>query len=101
MSVEIAYHVMKGMTENAGQRDPVSGWCYKNGGFPPDGYINTRVVRGKDARGKDIVKLIWEINEDRAKIVRFIVLDLWMNRGMSWKASRDHLNSDNLMFVTV
>lgn len=37
-SVEIAYHVMKGMTQNADQQDPETGYCYKNGGMAPDGY---------------------------------------------------------------
>lgn len=94
ISVEIAYHVMKGMGENAEQRDPVTGWCFKNGGIAPDGYKNSRVVRGKDTRGKDIIKLIWEINEERKNLIRYIILDLWLARGMSWNAMRDHLNSD-------
>lgn len=93
LSVEIAYHVRKGMTENAESRDHVTGWCFKNGGMAPDGYLNTRVVRSKDARGKDIVKLLWELDQERKDIVRYIVLNLWLARGMSWNAIRDHLNS--------
>jgi hypothetical protein len=94
ISVEIAYHVMKGMGENAKQRDSVTGWCYKNGGIAPDGYKNARVVRGKDTRGKDIVKLLWEVDQVRKDVIRYIVIDLWLARGMSWNAMRDHLNSD-------
>lgn len=92
-SVEIAYHVMKGMTENAEMRDPETNWCYKNGGSPPDGYLNKRVVRGKDSRGKDIVKLLWDIDPDRAELIRYIVLTCWMEKGLSYKKIRDHLNS--------
>jgi hypothetical protein len=91
-SIEIAYHTVKGMTRNAGTRDPETGYCYKNGGIAPDGYINKRVVRGKDSRGKDIVKLLWEIDEERAWIIRYIVLDLWLKNRMSFKQIRDHLN---------
>lgn len=94
ISVEIAYHVMKGMGENAELRDPVTNWCFKNGGTAPDGYKNNRIVRGKDTRGKDIIKLIWEVNEERKNVIRYIVLALWLSRGMSWNAMRDHLNSD-------
>lgn len=92
-SVEVAYHVMKGMTENASQRDPITGWCYKNGGIAPDGYKNKRVVRGKDRRGKDFIKLLWEIDEERAKIIRYIVLTCWKDKGMSYTAIVNHLNS--------
>ncbi len=94
-SVEIAYHVMKGMSANAAQRDPETGWCFKNGGIAPDGYKNKRVVRGKDKRGKDITKLLWDIDEERAPIIRHIVLDCWKDRGMSYSAIVDHLNSPN------
>lgn len=92
-SVEIAYHTTKGMTQNAALRDPETGWCYKNGGIAPDGYRNKRVSRGQDRRGKDIIKLLWEIDEERAKIIRHIVLDCWLERNMSYAAIVDHLNS--------
>ncbi len=91
-SIETAYHTVKGMTRNAGTRDPETGYCYKNGGIAPDGYINKRVIRGKDSRGKDIVKLLWEIDEERAWIIRHIVLDLWLRQKMPLKQIRDHLN---------
>jgi|GEM_PF-951511 len=92
-SVEIAYHVMKGMNENAEMRDPETNWCYKNGGNAPDGYSNKRVVRGKDARGKDLIKLLWDIDPERSQIIRYIVLTCWLNKGLSYKKIRDHLNS--------
>jgi DNA invertase Pin-like site-specific DNA recombinase len=96
-SVEIAYHVMKGMTENAAQRDPETGWCFKNGGTAPDGYKNVRVIRGKDRRNKDIIKLLWEIDEQRAPIIRHIVLNCWLEQGMSYSAIVDYLNSPTII----
>jgi len=87
-SVEIAYHVMKGMTGNAEMRDEETGWCYKNGGNPPDGYLNKIVIRGKDARGKDIVKLIWEINPERAEVIRYIVLTCWLEKYLLLESNR-------------
>ncbi|MBE3584975.1 MAG: recombinase zinc beta ribbon domain-containing protein [Thermoanaerobacter sp.] len=92
-SVETAYWTMRGMLRNFQERDPVTGYCYRNGGPPAYGYKNVRVTRGKDARGKDIVKLIWDINEEHAQIVRYIVITCWLKRNMTLKAIRDHLQS--------
>ncbi|NSW92992.1 MAG: recombinase family protein [Firmicutes bacterium] len=97
-SIETAYHTTKGMMRNAATRDPETGYCYKNGGIAPDGYQNQRVIRGKDSRGKDIIKLLWEVCQERAKIIRYIVLDLWMKKRMSYREIRDHLNSNELKF---
>ncbi len=91
-SIEIAYHTAKGMTRNAETRDPETGHCYKNGGVAPDGYRNKRVIRGKDSRGKDIVKLLWEADPDRAMVVKHMILDLWMQRRLSYAEIRDRLN---------
>lgn len=61
-SKTIADHTMKGMKENATRRDPETGYCYKNGGTPPYGYALKHVVTGKDSRGKDITKSLWELD---------------------------------------
>ncbi|AYO30849.1 recombinase family protein [Biomaibacter acetigenes] len=92
-SIETAYHTVKGMTRNAGTRDPETGYCYKNGGIAPDGYINKRVIRGKDSRGKDITKLLWEIDEKRSWLIRYMILELWYRKKMSYRDVRDHLNT--------
>ena len=92
-SIETAYHTTKGMARNAATRDPETGFCYKNGGIAPLGYDNQRVTRGKDARGKDNIKLLWAINEERAALVRYIILTLWVDKRMSYQEIRDHLNS--------
>lgn len=96
MSVEIAYHTRKGMRENVAQRDPVTGYCYKNGGPAAYGYKNVRVTRGRDHRGKEIVKLLWEVDEERKDLVRGIVLELWMRRGWTWPMIRDWLNGQSI-----
>ncbi len=92
-SIETAYHTTKGMARNAATRDPETGYCYKNGGIAPLGYENRRVVRGKDARGKDNIKLLWAVDEERAALVRYIILTLWVDKRMSYQEIRDHLNS--------
>lgn len=92
-SIETAYHTTKGMARNAATRDPETGFCYKNGGIAPLGYDNQRVVMGRDPRGKDIVKLLWAVNEKEAALVRYIVLTLWTDTRMSYAGIRDHLNS--------
>lgn len=97
-SIETAYHTTKGMMRNAETRDMVTGFCYKNGGVAPDGYDNQRVIRGKDSRGKDIVKLLWAVNEERAALVRYIILTLWAKKRMSYKEIRDHLNGHGLKY---
>lgn len=91
-SIETAYHTTKGMMRNAVTRDPDTGFCFKNGGYAPDGYDNTRVTRRKDSRGKDIIKLLWTVNEERAALVRYIVIELWVKQRMPYKEIRDHLN---------
>lgn len=96
MSVEIAYHTRKGMRENVTQRDPETGCCYRNGGPPAYGYKNTRVVRGKDKRGKDLIKLIWEVDEEKKETVRHVALDLWMRQSWTWRMMRDWLNDQGI-----
>jgi hypothetical protein len=81
------------MARNAATRDPETGFCYKNGGIAPLGYDNQRVTRGKDARGKDNIKLLWAINEEHAALVRYIILTFWVDKRMSYQEIRDHLNS--------
>lgn len=95
-SVETAYWTMRGMLRNFQERDPETGCCYRNGGPPAYGYKNVHVARGKDTRGKDIVKLIWDVAEEQAPIVRYIVLTCWLKRNMPLRAIRDHLQSNEL-----
>ncbi|SFH22252.1 Site-specific DNA recombinase [Desulfotomaculum arcticum] len=93
-SMETAYWTMRGMLRNFQERDPETGHCYRNGGPPAYGYKNVHVTRGKDPRGKDIVKLIWDINDEHAPIVRYVVLTCWLEKNMTFKAIRNHLQSN-------
>ncbi|MCL6611536.1 MAG: recombinase family protein [Peptococcaceae bacterium] len=95
-SMVTAFHTTKGMTENASKRDPDTGYCYKNGGRPPYGYMLKRVYTGKDRRGKDKYKLLWEINPETAPILRKIVVDWRIGEGLSYTKIRDRLNSMNI-----
>jgi hypothetical protein len=60
-SRDISFHTSKGARANVQTRDPVTGWCYKNGGMPPWGYRAVLVNRGaKD--GPMVWKRIWELD---------------------------------------
>ncbi|MEW6182269.1 MAG: recombinase family protein [Bacillota bacterium] len=95
-SMVTAFHVRKGMSENASKRDPETGYCYKNGGRAPFGYKLKRVHVGKDRRGKDCYKCLWEVNPKTAPILRQIVVDWRVGEGLSYKRIRDRLNSLNI-----
>ncbi|WP_104373476.1 recombinase zinc beta ribbon domain-containing protein [Desulfocucumis palustris] len=92
-SAEIAYFTMRGMLRNFQERDLKTGNCYRNGGPPAYGYKNIHVTRGKDTRGKDIIKLLWDVEEEQAKIVRYVVLTCWLSKNMTLKSIRNHLQS--------
>ncbi len=95
-SKEISFHTKKGMIGNVQQRDEETGWCYKNGGKPPFGYKRTQLYRGIDRKGKPIYKTIWEIDENNAKILRMILLDLYIKQDMSYDKIRDYLNEHSI-----
>ena len=92
-SMETAFATFRGMEQNAMTRDPETGWCYKNGGRAPYGYEAYHVVRGKNARGKDIVRTLWRINPQQAEIVRLILVELRGKRQLSYIGIRDELNT--------
>lgn len=95
-SREIAYHTKKGMSGNLSQRDPETGWCYKNGGKAPYGYQRKVLYRGINQKGKPIYKTIWELNLDTSPIVRTIIVDLYTNKEMSYQSIRDYLNNKGI-----
>ncbi|MHB1419391.1 MAG: recombinase family protein [Bacillota bacterium] len=95
-SMQTAFHVKKGMKENAAKRDPDTGYCYKNGGIPPYGYRLYHVKVGKDSRGKDIIKGLWEIDPEKAPIIYKIIVEWRAGEGLSYKAIRDRLNEQGI-----
>jgi Site-specific recombinases, DNA invertase Pin homologs len=97
-SMQTAFDTIRGMEENASKRDPVTGWCYKNGGVAPFGYRAYHVVRIKDKRGQDIIKTLWEINEEAAEIKRF--MHQKRIEGLGYKAIRELLNENNMLAPT-
>jgi hypothetical protein len=62
-SMEVAFHTRKGMRQNAHVRDPESGWCCKNGGKPPWGYLTVR-REGTDIRGRPRFKAVWDLDSN-------------------------------------
>lgn len=87
----LAMHTLKGMKQNAQMRDPTTGHTYKNGGRSPYGYRNVSIILGRDSRGKEIRKQMWEVDPQQAEVVRWIFarrLDGW-----GYKSIASDLNS--------
>ncbi|RJQ24716.1 MAG: recombinase family protein [Peptococcaceae bacterium] len=95
-SLDISYNVMRGMSGNIKNRDPETGWCYKNGGRSPYGYIITHLNRGTNSKGKPIIKSIWELHPEHAKIAKIIIVDLYTKEEMSYQKIRNYLNNNNI-----
>ena len=94
-SLQTSLHTMKGMKQNAITKDSNSGWCYKNGGSPPYGYKNKKIVLGKDSQGKDIVKSIWLEDPKTAHILKQIFK--WRTEDeLSYNQIRDKLNEQGI-----
>jgi len=91
-SMATSMHVTEKMKANIGMRDPETGWCYKNGGRAPAGYKNVRVVRGTDHRGKEITRLLWEVDEVWGPRAQYIVRELKLKRNLSYDKIRDECN---------
>lgn len=95
-SMQNSFHVKKGMNYNIQNRDPDTGWCYKNGGIPAFGYEVINISKGRDSKGKPILKMIWGIHEERAPIVREILIDMYLEKDMTYSKIRDELNSRHI-----
>lgn len=95
-SMDISYNTIRGMTGNIKNRDPETGWCYKNGGRAPYGYIFKHLNRGTNTRGKPIIKSILELHPDNSKTARLIIVDLYTKKEMSYQKIRDYLNNNNI-----
>lgn len=91
-SMATSMHTLEKMKGSIGQRDHETGWCFKNGGRAPAGYKNVRVVRGIDHRGREIVRLLWEIDEEWGPRVQFMVRELKLQQELSYDKIRDYCN---------
>lgn len=91
-SMATSMHTLEKMKGSIGQRDPETGWCYKNGGRAPAGYKNVRVIRGIDHRGREIIRLLWEVDEEWGTRAQFIVRDLKLKQTLSYDKIRDYCN---------
>lgn len=83
-------YTLRGMAGNVHQRDPKTGWAFKNGGAAPYGWKNKRIGMGRDAKGRPIGRTIWELDPPAAEVRRQILL--WRAEGWSYKSIRDELN---------
>ncbi len=95
-SLEIAHNTIRGMSGNIKQRDPETGWCYKNGGRPAYGYRIVHLNRGTNTKGKPVIKSIWDLHPENSKIVRMIIVDLYTMQELSYDKIRQYLNESNI-----
>lgn len=86
------------MRHHCQQRDPSTGWCYKNGGPAPFGYRIHRVQRGFDKRGLPKFSQVWLLDEtDNAgrpcwEWVRVILVDWFLKEGIGYCQITERLN---------
>jgi hypothetical protein len=99
-SREIAFHVKKGMERNLQNRDPETGWCYRNGGRAPFGYKIIYLQRGQDHKGKPILKSNWVLDDVNSLIIREVIVDWYTNEKKSYNQIRDELNVRGLSCPT-
>jgi len=97
-SMRIAKHTIKGMKQNVITRDPESGYCYKNGGRAPYGYGSVSKVQGRDSRGKEIRKQLWEIHPQESETLLWIYGKLL--EGWGYKSTAIELNSRGIKTST-
>lgn len=95
-SMDIAYNTIRGMSGNIKNRDPETGWCYKNGGRAPYGYQIVHLNRGISSKGKPIIKSIWDLHPENSKHARMIIIDLYLEKEMSYDKIRDYLNKNDI-----
>lgn len=63
-SIKLRNVVIPNMITNVQQRDPETGWAYKNGGWPLFGYKKHRIKIGRNSKSMDVYKVIW-LQDDR------------------------------------
>jgi hypothetical protein len=63
-SMEIGLVTHRSLLVNCENRDPASGWAYKNGGMPQFGYRNKRVYADADRKYQRISHCIWELDDE-------------------------------------
>ena len=95
-SRQTSFHVTKGMNYNIQNRDKETGWCYKNGGTTPFGYKLERLIKSKDSDVNKVLKSIWLIDEEQSKIIREILIEMRLNKRMTYTEIRDELNKRNI-----
>lgn len=89
-SLQNREYTLRGMKGNVHGRDPKTGWAFKNGGEAPYGWRAVRINLGRDARGREINRTIWELDPEKAEIRRKILL--WRKGGLPYHTIRDKLN---------
>lgn len=62
-SIKLRNVVIPNMKTNFEQRDPETGWAYKNGGWAQWGYKKLRIKVGRSAKSIDIYKVVWVLDD--------------------------------------
>lgn len=62
-SIKLRNVVIPNMKTNFEQRDPETGWAYKNGGWAQFGYKKRRIKIGRNHKSMDIYKVVWLLDD--------------------------------------
>lgn len=92
-SLKLSKIVTPNMKTNFEQRDPDTGWAYKNGGWAQWGYKTHRIYTGHGRKGSDLHKMIWVLDD-----LEVGGKPIWKwTRGMliEWRL-REHLGYDRI-----
>ncbi len=99
-SLDVSMHTRKGMHENIRQRDPETGFCYKNGCAPPWGLTAYKVPRGMK-RNEPRMKTLWTKDETEVagqplwEWTRYVLIEMRLN-GASLDAIANFLNAQGI-----
>lgn len=91
-SLAIREDTIRAMKHHITARDPEEGYCYKLGGVAPYPWETYHVTRGKDRRGFPRQRALWQVNEEEAKVIRWMIIDLKIGQGLSNQEITNELN---------
>lgn len=100
-SLKIRNRVIPTMKTNFAERDPDSGWAWKNGEIPQFGYAAKRIYIGRNKESMQIHKLIWVLNEEEVagkpiwQWARTMLLDWRLKERLGYDVIADRLTESS------
>ncbi len=105
-SIKLRNVVIPNMKTNFEQRDPDTGWAYKNGGWAQFGYKAHRIKVGRSAKSMDIYKMIWLLDDTIAfgrpvhEWARTMLIEWRLKERLGFDSIANRLTNANLMTPT-